>query len=73
MMAQHEKEIEKMAERLENEKSRQLMAVRNKMAKRRMQKLDDLRRRHDVDVTKEMLGQKKELDEIRLKVSEKNN
>lgn len=67
MMAQHEHELEDLAERLENEKSRQVLALREKLASRRMRKLEDLRRKHDVDRTKEMLEQKKELDEIRLK------
>ena len=66
-MSQHEHELEDLAEKLENEKSRQLLALREKMATRRQRKLEDLRRKHDVDLTKEMLEQKKELNEIRQK------
>ncbi|KAH3741464.1 hypothetical protein DPMN_048189, partial [Dreissena polymorpha] len=67
LMGQHEKEIEDLADRLENEKNRQMLALRERLANRRMRKLDDLRRRQDVERTKEMLEQKKELDEVRLK------
>ena len=66
-MSQHEHELEDLADRLENEKSRQLLALRDKMATRRQRKLEDLRRKHDVDLTKEMLEQKKELNEVRQK------
>jgi len=44
-----------------------MLGLREKLASRRMRKLEDLRRKHDVDRTKEMLEQKKEVDEIRLK------
>lgn len=67
MMAQHEYELENLADKLENEKNRQMLALRAKMADRRQRKLEDLRRRQDVELTREMLEQKKEADELRFK------
>jgi len=66
LMAQHEKELEDLADKLENEKNRQMLALRERLANRRTRKLDDLRRRQDVDRSKELLEQKKELDGVRL-------
>ena len=66
-MSQHEQELEDLAEKLESEKSRQMLLLRDKMAARRQRKLEDLRRKHDVDLTKEMLEQKKEISEVRTK------
>ena len=66
-MSQHEQELEDLAEKLETEKSRQMLLLRDKMAARRQRKLEDLRRKHDVDLTKEMLEQKKEISEVRTK------
>ena len=66
-MAQHEHELEELADKLDKEKDRQLFGLRMKLDNRRQRKLEDLRRKHDVDMAKEMLEQKKEVNEIRLK------
>ena len=67
MMAKHGQELDDLADKLENEKNRQMLALRAKMADRRQRKLEDLRRRQDVEATREMLEQKKEANELKLK------
>ncbi|WAR00886.1 hypothetical protein MAR_025258, partial [Mya arenaria] len=67
LMAQHEKELEEVADRLQKEKDRQVLALHERLANRRTRKLEDMRRRHDVDRSKEILEQKRELGEVQLK------
>ena len=66
-MAAHEQEIQDLSERIDADRNRQQMALRDRLADRRKRKLADLRRRQEMEITKEMLMQKKELDEIRVK------
>ena len=68
-MAKHENELESLSERLQHEEHRQMVTLRDKLAKRRMRKLDDLQRKHDIEKTREMLEQKKDLDEVKLKIA----
>ena len=67
LMASHEQELEDLAERLETDRDRQYLNLRDKLAQKRKRKMDELRRKQDVDLTKEMIEQKKEMDEIRMK------
>lgn len=66
-MESHEQEIEDLVEQLTNDKSRQQLALRDKLVIRRQQKMNELRRKQELELTKEMLEQKKEVDEIGLK------
>ena len=66
-MASHEQELEDLAERLETDRDRQYLYLRDKLAQKRKRKMEELRRKQDVDLTKEMIEQKKEMDEIRMK------
>ena len=66
-MASHEQELEDLAERLETDRDRQYLNLRDKLTQKRKRKMDELRRKQDVDLTKEMIEQKKEMDEIRMK------
>lgn len=64
-MAAHENELQTLSEQLDADRQRALMATRDKIAERKRRKLKELRRKQEADLTKEMLMQKKELDEIR--------
>lgn len=66
-MAAHEKELADLASQMESEKTRQILATREKLAEKRRKKMEELRRRQEVELTKEALEQQKELDEMRLK------
>ena len=66
-MAKHQHELESMNDKLAQEEHRQMVMLRDKLAKRRMRKLDDLQRKHDIEKTREMLEQKKELDDVKRK------
>lgn len=67
-MAEHDKEMEALAEKLEKERDRQIWALNNKLFKKRNQKLEDLQRKNDVEFTRTMLDHKKELEEMHIKV-----
>ena len=67
LMASHEQELEDLAERLDADRDRQYLNLRDKLAQKRKRKMEELRRKQDVDLTKEMIEQKKEMDEIRMK------
>ena len=64
-MASHAAELELVSGKLDAEKQRQLMLMRDKMAAKRKRKMDDLRRKQEAEVARETLTQKKELDEIK--------
>lgn len=66
-MAGHEAELALLSEQREAERQRQLLSMRDKMAERKRRRLQDLRRRQEAELTREMLTQKKELDEARSK------
>ena len=66
-MARHRQELDDLQDRLESEKSRQMLALRDRMAKNRRRRMEDLRRKQDAELTGEMLDHKQELDEVRLR------
>jgi predicted outer membrane protein len=68
MMSQHEKEMENLAEKLEMERDRQLRALGDSLSRRRNRKLEDLQRRNDTEYMRTMIDQKKEVEELHLKV-----
>ena len=65
LLAAHENELELMSEKLDAEKQRQQLSLRERLAEKRKRKMADLRRKQEAELTREMLTQKKELDEIR--------
>ncbi len=67
LMASHEHELELLAEKMDADRQRQQLSLRDKMAERRKRKMADLRRKQEADLTREMLTQKKELDEVKTK------
>lgn len=56
-----------MEKRLDTERDRQLLALREKLRAKRDQKLDDQRRRQELVFQKELLEQRKELDVVKSK------
>jgi hypothetical protein len=65
-MARHQQELDDLQDRMESDKSRQMLALRDRLAKNRRRRMEDLRRKQDAELTSEMLDQRKELDEVRL-------
>jgi len=62
----HDHEIHLLTDRLEQEHLRQQLAIRDKLAAKKKRKMDELKRKQDIEMTKEWLTQKKELDEVKL-------
>ena len=56
-----------LEQRLNNEKSRQLVALREKLSTRKDRKLKEKRQQQELKLQKEMLQQIKELDRCRTK------
>ena len=67
LMASHEHELQILSERLDTDRQRSLMSTRDKIAERKRRKMKELRRKQEAELTKEMLTQKKEVDEVRTK------
>ena len=67
LLAAHEQELEHLADRLDHERQRQQIALREKLAENRKRKMAQLRRKQETELTKEMLEQKSELDEVKSK------
>ena len=64
-MAAHAHDLEHMEEQLDSQMQRQQMVLKDRLDERRQRKLKHLRRKQELELTKEMLTQKKECDEIR--------
>ena len=67
LLIAHKAELEGLEKRLDTEKDRQLLALREKLRAKRDQKLDDQRRRQEFVFQKELLEQRKEMDVIKTK------
>ena len=64
-MASHEHELQLMAEKMDADRQRQMVTLRDRMSDRRRRRMDDLRRKQEVALTKEVLTQEKEVNEVR--------
>ena len=64
-MAAHAHDLEHLSEQLDSQLQRQQMALKDRLDERRQRKLKQLRRKHETELTKETMIQKKECDEIR--------
>ena len=64
-MASHKQELANLSDRLDHDKQRQMLALRDKLAQNRKQKLNILRRKQEGEMTREAMIQQRELDEIR--------
>ena len=65
LMASHKQELANLSERLDHDKQRQTLALRDKLARSRKHKLNTLRRKQEGEMTREAMIQQRELDEIR--------
>ena len=63
-MAAHERELDILSEHLDSQRHRQQVALREKLAENKRRRAQALRRKQEVELTKEMIEQKKELDEV---------
>ena len=66
LLKQHQAEITDLEHKLDSERNRQLVALRDKLSSRKDRKLKEQKRQQELDLGKEMLEQKKELDRIRM-------
>ena len=64
LMASHQHELDLLSEHLDNQRNRQQVALREKLAENKRRRAQALRRKQEMELTKEMIEQKKELDEI---------
>lgn len=67
-MALHEKELEDLTEKLESERQRQRMSLKEKLNEKRRKKEHANRRKQEVELTREMLEQDKEINDVKVKV-----
>lgn len=67
LIARHQQEMDELSEHLETDKQRRLLILHERLAENRRRRMEDLGRKQDAELTNEMLEQRKELDEIRLK------
>ena len=51
---------------MDNERNRQVFALRDKLASRKNEKLQEQRRNQEISMQKEISAQQKEMDEIKL-------
>ncbi|XP_071958404.1 uncharacterized protein [Antedon mediterranea] len=65
LLTAHAREIEDLEDKLDGERSRQQLQLRDKLAKRRKQLELEQKRKHEVELAKELLEQKKELADVR--------
>ena len=66
MLESHEHELQLLSDKLEQEHIRQQLTIRDKLAAKKKRRMEELKRKQDMEMTKEWLTQKKELDEIKL-------
>lgn len=66
LLESHEHELQLLADKLEQEHVRQQLSIRDKLAAKKKRRMDELKRKQDIEMTKEWLTQKKEIDEIKL-------
>lgn len=67
----HERELANLSEKIEASHQKQQLQLRDKLAQKRKRQLEQMKRKHEVQLTKEMLTQQKELDEIKSKLVSK--
>lgn len=67
LLKQHRAEITELGQRLDNEKNRQLIALRDKLATKKNSKLEEQKRQNELELQKELLEQRKDLDKVRTK------
>ena len=68
LLLTHARELEDIEDRLEGERTRQQLALRDRLAERKKRLLEDQRRKQELELAKENIEQKKELREVHGKV-----
>ncbi|XP_033122761.1 uncharacterized protein LOC117121631 [Anneissia japonica] len=68
LLTAHAREIEDLEDKLYSERARQQLQLRDRLAKRKKQLEKEQKRKHEVELAKEMIEQKKELSEVRSSV-----
>ena len=63
-MAAHQHELDLLSEHLDNQRNRQQVALREKLAENKRRRAQALRRKQEMELMTEMIEQKKEIDEI---------
>ena len=64
-MAAHQNELEILASKMDSERQHQQLRLRKKLEEKRRRKTEALRRKQEAELTKEMLTQSKELENMR--------
>ena len=64
-MAAHQNELEILASKMDSDRQHQQLRLRKKLEEKRRRKTEALRRKQEAELTKEMLTQSKELENMR--------
>ena len=67
LLQQHKAELSGLERRLNNDRSRQVVALREKLAARKERQLQDQKRKQETELQKELHGQHKEIVELKTK------
>ncbi len=67
LLATHKAELDGLEKSLDLDRERQLAALREKLEAKRGQRLDDQTRKQELSIQKELLEQKKELEQVQNK------
>ncbi|XP_077985306.1 uncharacterized protein LOC144439946 [Glandiceps talaboti] len=68
LLEAHARELEELEDRLDNERARQQLAVRDKLLERKKRLQSEQKRKQEVEMAQELLAQKKELADVRSKL-----
>nr|XP_002738967.1 PREDICTED: uncharacterized protein LOC100369241 [Saccoglossus kowalevskii] len=68
LLEAHARELEELEDRLDSERARQQLALRDKLLERKKRMLADQKRKQEVEMAQELLAQKKELADVRSKL-----
>ncbi|XP_071497013.1 uncharacterized protein [Diadema antillarum] len=68
LLLTHARELEDIEDRLESERTRQQLSLRDRLAERKKRLLEDQKRKQGLELAKESIEQKKELREVHGKV-----
>ena len=64
-MARHAMEIEQLSDRMTHERQQQQLALKERLGKKRAQMVQNLQRKQEAELAKEMITQDKEVQELR--------
>ena len=67
LVASHEQELSLLSGKLEADRQRQMLGLRDRLDQQRRRKLEQQRRQQEADLTRESLTQRKEIQELSAK------